>query len=261
MNNKYKREIVLWEIIFPLFIYYFLHLIIMIIARDFIGAGSENYMLCQIIADIVTIPVIYFLIYRKSKNIFRAYDPDTKTRIIDLAVIIVMFALISFGLNNVIVMSPLVDMSAGYAQANEGFYGSLLGIELVGSGILAPLLEELVFRGIVYGSLRKLLGVWQSVVISALIFAAVHFNIVQFVYAFIVGIVLAITMECIGNVYGAIVGHMTANIFAVIRTELGLFSGMTDKSLSAWCISLGILFCGAAVLIMWQKRQGNLYQK
>ena len=218
-------------------------------------------MLCKIIADLVRLPVIYFLIYRKSKNIFRAYDPDTKTRIIDLAVIIVMFALISFGLNNVIVMSPLVDMSAGYAKANEGFYGSLLGIELVGSGILAPMLEELVFRGIVYGSLRKLLGVWQSVVISALIFAAVHFNIVQFVYAFIVGIVLAITMECIGNVYGAIAGHMTANIFAVLRTELGLFSGLTDKSLSAWCISLGILICGTAVLIMWQKRQGNLYQK
>ena len=126
---------------------------------------------------------------------------------------------------------------------------------------LAPMLEELVFRGIVYGSLRKLLGVWQSVVISALIFAAVHFNIVQFVYAFIVGIVLAITMECIGNVYGAIAGHMTANIFAVLRTELGLFSGLTDKSLSAWCISAGILICGTAVLIMWQKRQGNLYQK
>ncbi len=261
MANKYKREIVLWEIIFPLFIYYFLHLIIMIIARDFIGAGNENYMLCQIIADLVTIPVIYFLIYRKSRNIFRAYDPDSKTRIIDIAVIIVMFALISFGLNNVIVMSPLVDMSAGYAQANAGFYGSMLGIELVGSGILAPVLEELVFRGIVYGSLRKLLGVWQSVVISALIFAAVHFNIVQFTYAFIVGIVLAITMEYIGNVYGAVIGHMTANIFAVLRTELNLFKNLTDKSVTAWAVSLVILAAGVLLLVRWQKQHSNLYEK
>ena len=76
MKKAYRKEIVLWEIVVPLFVYYFMHLLIMIIARDFIGGEIEKYMLCQIIADLITIPVIYFMIYRKCKNIVNAYEPS-----------------------------------------------------------------------------------------------------------------------------------------------------------------------------------------
>ena len=161
---------------------------------------------------------------------------------------LVIFVFISWGVNNVIVMSPLVQMSPGFEQANEGFYGSVLGIELIGSGLLAPVLEELVFRGIVYGSLRKITGMWPSVFISALLFGLVHFNIVQLIYALMLGIVLALAMEYVGNVYGAIVGHMAANTFAVLRTELNLGMELTNQSFFAWIVSVCILFLGIGLL-------------
>ena len=248
MKKAYRKEIVLWEIVFPLFVYYFMHLLIMIIARDFIGGENEKYMSCQIIADLITIPVIYFMIYRKCKNIVNVYEPSLPKRIADIVMIVVIFVSISWGVNNVIVMSPLVQMSPGFEQANEGFYGSVLGIELIGSGLLAPVLEELVFRGIVYGSLRKITGMWPSVFISALLFGLVHFNIVQLIYALMLGIVLALAMEYVGNAYGAIVGHMAANTFAVLRTELNLGMELTNQSFFAWIVSVCILFLGIGLL-------------
>lgn len=48
--------------------------------------------------------------------------------------------------------------------------------------------------------------------------------------------------------YVAIAGHMAANLLAVLRTELGLFSNMTDKSISAWVISVLVLVVGIVVL-------------
>ena len=87
-----------------------------------------------------------------------------------------------------------------------------------------------------------------AVLVSALIFAALHFNVVQFIYAFLLGIVLALLMEKAGHVYAAVAGHMAANLLAVLRTELGIFSNMTDKSISAWVISVLVLVVGIVVL-------------
>lgn len=254
MKNKFSAELVLWEVIVPLFLYYFLHLFILLLARDYIGGGTSNYMLCQIIADVITIPVMYFLIYRKNRNVIRVYNPTIKERALDIVLEIIAFVFISWGLNNLIVMSPLVSISEGFSEANASFYGSTLVIELIGAGILAPLLEELVFRGIVYGALRKIMGMWPAVIISAVLFALVHFNVVQFIYALAMGIVLALCMEYVGNLYGAIIGHIVANSFAVLRTENNWFSSLVDKDISSWISASFFLGIGLALFYLFYKK-------
>ena len=151
--------------------------------------------------------------------------------------VIVITLFISFALNNIITMSPLIGLSEGYARANESFYASTLVIELIGSAILSPIMEELVFRGIVFGNMRKIMNVPQAVFLSALLFGLIHFNIVQFVYAFLLGLVLAAFMYKSGHVYAAMIGHITANAFAVIRTETGILKWTVDGSVMAWVVS------------------------
>ena len=123
-----------------------------------------------------------------------------------------------------------------------------MGLEILSSAICTPILEEMVFRGILFGRIRGMMAKIPAVLVSALIFAALHFNIVQFIYAFLLGIVLALLMEKAGHVYAAVAGHMAANLLAVLRTELGLFPNMTDKSIGAWVISVFVLVVGIVVL-------------
>lgn len=111
--------------------------------------------------------------------------------------VIVITLFISFALNNIITMSPLIGLSEGYARANESFYASTLVIELIGSAILSPIMEELVFRGIVFGNMRKIMNVPQAVFLSALLFGLIHFNVVQFVYAFYLA--LCLQLLCISQ--------------------------------------------------------------
>ena len=89
-----------------------------------------------------------------------------------------------------------------------------------------------------------------AVGISALIFAAVHVNIVQFIYALILGVVLAPLMDRAGNVYASMIGHMTANFIAVVRTETHWLDFSVRGDAVAWIFSLMIL--GVGIVLMWR---------
>lgn len=57
--------------------------------------------------------------------------------------------------------------------------------------LTAPLAEELVFRVILYGWIRRYTGFWASALLSSLAFGMYHGNMIQGVYAFIIGMILA----------------------------------------------------------------------
>ncbi len=92
---------------------------------------------------------MYFASYKPTQQMFVKKPKIDRALFINVLWVIVITLFISFALNNIITMSPLIGLSEGYARANESFYASTLVIELIGSAILSPIMEELVFRGIV----------------------------------------------------------------------------------------------------------------
>ena len=86
-------------------------------------------------------------------------------------------------------------------------------------GLLAPFAEELFFRGLLYGSIRKRgdsarnqkLIVWTSVVISSAIFSAIHFQLLLFPALFVVGMIFALIYERSGRLAPAIWAHVGFN--------------------------------------------------
>ena len=75
----------------------------------------------------------------------------------------------------------------------------------------------------------------------------------QFVYAFLLGLVLAAFMYKSGHVYAAMIGHITANAFAVIRTETGILKCTVDGSVMAWVVSVMCLGFGAVIFYYYAK--------
>lgn len=255
MENRLRLRTVIWEIIFPLVLYYIAFLSTMYFIFAFIGRSSATYMVAQIIAAAVTIPLMYFASYKPTQEAFSGKPHISKELGINIIYIVVITLLISLALNNIISMTPLVQMSGGYAQANENFYGSTLILELIGSAILSPIMEELVFRGIVFGNLRKITSPGTAIFLSAFLFGIVHFNIVQFIYAFLLGIVLALFMYKSGHMYAAMVGHIAANAFAVLRTECNILTWTMDGSAVAWTLSIILLVAGSIILGYYVKRK------
>lgn len=258
MKQKKNIFVQIWYVAYPLLFYYAVALITMSLCQWLLGSDDEHFVMCQLASTVITIP--FMMPFYRSANYFdfsvvKSSDDQAKKKsslpegcIKNIIFSVIIVLCISFALNNLISMTPLVEWSKGYQQANAEFYGSTLGLEILSSAICTPILEEMVFRGILFGRIRGMMAKIPAVLVSALIFAALHFNIVQFIYAFLLGIVLALLMEKAGHVYAAVAGHMAANLLAVLRTELGLFPNMTDKSIGAWVISVLVLVVGIVVL-------------
>lgn len=66
-----------------------------------------------------------------------------------------------------------------------------IGIELLNAVILTPILEELIFRGLAFTRMRRGMSTAAAILISAVLFGAIHGHPVSFTYASVLGVVLA----------------------------------------------------------------------
>ena len=93
----------------------------------------------------------------------------------------------------------------------------------VAVGILAPLAEEVVFRGAI---LRTLLGImskknhWVAIMISAAIFGIVHANLAQFINALLMGLILGWMYYRTGSLVPGILLHWVNNTMAYVLANI-----------------------------------------
>lgn len=86
--------------------------------------------------------------------------------------------------------------------------------------VLAPFIEELMFRGLLYGWLRHRFSVLVGVIGSALLFAAYHFDLPGFWQYFFIGIVLAVAYERSRSLLVTTAIHGMWNGWIILATAL-----------------------------------------
>ena len=100
--------------------------------------------------------------------------------------------------------------------AQETLLSAPPAVQVIALGILAPAAEEMVFRGLFYSRTRFYLNRYTAALVSALIFAAGHGNVIQMLYAFPMGLILVLVYEKTGSIAGPVVCHMGANMISVL---------------------------------------------
>lgn len=92
--------------------------------------------------------------------------------------------------------------------------------------ILAPVAEEIFFRGFLYGGLRARLGIVGAMLFSTLFFTALHFSIDAFIPIFVLGLFLAWLYEKTGSLYPGIILHAANNGVAVLALFVAQMLGV-----------------------------------
>lgn len=247
----------IWQVIYPIAIYYVVSSFAYFILGMFLGSEQGTYMFRQMVCGVVTIPFI--MSFYKQDRKFEEVVYGTEKDSFDVRAIWHIFLAVTAGamcgiaVNNLIAMTPLMDMSAGFQEANSAFFAGGVIYELLGSCLVIPLAEELLYRGVVYKRLRNLFGVSAGIVLSALIFGLVHANLVQFMYAGMLGLLLAYLFEVTGKLYVPVLGHIAANLAAVVRQETGWLDFAYEPTVAGIGISL-VLLLAVAVLLFLQRR-------
>lgn len=94
---------------------------------------------------------------------------------------------------------------------------------LLAVGIVAPILEELIYRGYAYSGWVEKIGVGWTTVATAVIFAATHlqYGWSGLVYILVLGVILAVVRWKTGGVYAPIAIHMLLNLWTCIAAICG----------------------------------------
>lgn len=260
-----KSRFEFWQILYPIAIYYVVMSLSYFGLEVILGATTgENYMVRQLLCGAITIPFLLrlYLSDKKMRDVVygeKKFKPNGK-QIKTILLTIATAATAGIAVNNLIAMTPMVELSQGFQDANASFFGGEVLFQILGSCIIIPIAEELVFRGVVYQRLRIHFDVPKALILSAVIFGIVHTNVVQFIYATLLGSLLAFLYEKSGFFYVPVLGHAVANTIAVIRTATGWLMFSYEPTAAGIGVTLAFLVA-AAGLIWYQVREWQAERK
>lgn len=142
--------------------------------------------------------------------------------------------------------------SAGFEQYNDELSNANPWLVLLLAVFLAPISEELLMRGTIYPLLRLSMAVTPAIAITALIFGAIHGNIVQFVLTVPLTIIAALVYEWSRNIGYCILMHLTFNAMSVFVPSFWL-SQMAENN-AVLPVSMAALTGVVAWVCMQQAR-------
>ena len=198
------------------------------------GAGIIAVLLSQLVFGVCT----YFIIKKKEINIKdRGIQKDSwKMIIIGLGTagfgnILLSQVVMALGEDNTLVKNSYDMLNTAFAATNT-FETVIQILVLV---IIAPIVEEYLFRGYVFTECKKMYSLTASLILNGLLFGLFHMNILQGINAFFLGIVLSLIYYHRANIKDNIIVHMTNNAVAILPAffpqTLTLISAITIISI------------------------------
>ncbi len=116
--------------------------------------------------------------------------------------------------------------------------------------LLAPVLEELLFRGAIQGHLQDAgKKPWVAIVISSFIFGVVHMNPAQIPFASLLGIMFGWLYYRTGSLLPGIIGHVLNNSVAAINMTLygnATIEDQIENPLTMWIWAVVAIAIGCA---------------
>ena len=115
----------LWQIIYPIGIYYVVSSLMYFVLGLFLGDGQQTYMLRQLICSAATIPATMSF-YKQDKIAEQVVYGTEKEKLdtkwlADAVLAAAGAATLGIAVNNIIAMTPLVQMSEGFRRQTSPF--------------------------------------------------------------------------------------------------------------------------------------------
>lgn len=164
----------------------------------------------------------------------------------------------ALGLNILIGLSGLMRISS-YSESSTAQYNLPLWFGLMLYGLVSPAVEELLFRTVVYGRMKRRFHIAIAMIVSSMFFGLYHGNLVQGLYGFAMGLLMCLACEYVHSVVGAFLMHSSANLTVYLLGRSGVLMKIHTP---AYCIIfLGIgcitLVAQIAYSVLSARRQGR----
>lgn len=202
------------------------------------------------IAALVTIP---FLVWMTRKDLKKeraaGIIPNKKAPMSKYILVAGISIPFSLGLNNILTLSNLAAYSEAYQETAEALYAPSLPVQIVCVGVVIPIMEEYIFRGVIYKRMRRYVTAKRAIFSSAIFFGIYHGNTVQMIYGALCGLLLAYLYEKFGSIKAPILAHMLMNIVACLLTDVDGFTWMFSNPIRMAVITIGCAALASTVYL------------
>lgn len=156
------------------------------------------------------------------------------------------------GMNLLLELTQVTNKSEAYQAVLEDQYSAMLVVGLICYGIITPIAEEILFRGVMFTCMRRFMNLKLAILISAFFFGAYHMNAVQGVYAFVIGCLMAYAYEYFGNFYVPLAVHALSNLLVYSLSS----TPIVNTGFISWpvCVIFLLIAAGGAYLLNKDKK-------
>lgn len=200
----------LWLVVWPLLFYDGVTVVLGCLWTD------SGMLLVQTIAAAISAAILlfFFMGYKRANRIWAGTLLRCEGKWYLLVGVLGVGCCLIF--NILIEMSGLKLLFPEYEKVSQELYAPPLGLQILAMGFLIPLVEELIFRGFMYGALRRAGSFGAGVLISSILFGMYHGSVVQGIYAGFFAVILAVSYEKSGSFMVPVLIHSISNLTSVL---------------------------------------------
>ena len=205
--------------------------------------------LIMVISGVLTLlAVVLFFLLRKQSPLRAVGLVPVEDRLVGTAAAITPALYVVVTLAMAMIPEHLME---SYDQASASLDGSDM-LTMLATVFFAPLVEEIIFRGVIQSRLERVMPGWLACLLAALLFGLCHGQWIWMTYAFVMGFLFGRMRQVTGSLLPSLVAH------AVFNTIGFLLGAMTSED-SGGGIVLALLVLAIAFAVLVRGRIGELF--
>ncbi len=198
-----------------------------------------------IVAVAISLPTFY-LFYQHRRQELLTFVSVRGLSALSVPVLVLFALSVNVLVELLLVLLESLPAFSGAFEAYEQLAGAITGggfvMTLIAVGVIGPVFEEILFRGLVFGELRKIMRVRPAILVQAALFGIYHMNLIQGAYALLIGLLLGYVYYRCNSIIAPAIIHIVINSSSVIISY-----AVTQGQLDRWN---GVIVAAGAALFL-----------
>lgn len=209
--------------------------------EELIMKSLEASVPIYLISGLAALPFLCRMMYKDMT--FRKYIGDhTALKKSTLFYCAAAGALCCLAASILVTLSQAGQVFEGYEETTQDIFSQSVLMQITAVGIVMPLVEEIVFRGLIYRRMKDYMKATMAMILSSLIFGIYHGNFIQAAYGFVMGLLMVFVFEKYQTLAAPVICHISSNLVTIFLQLLNVKISSFTAGVLVAAVCLGALY-------------------
>jgi uncharacterized protein len=223
---------------------------------------NDHYPIIAVIYSALLIPIYGFFLAqqrRHDRRVLLVARPRVTTVIPAMAIMVGVLGVTNlwFGLLQELGKTiPFIQNALNDYESTQGSFTPVAGYFwlILGVTVMAPVTEELLFRGVTQGQFRRAMPEWLAIILQGIIFALYHMQVIQISYVILPAMLLGLVYYWTRSIWVSMAMHISFNFMGSVVPAL-VANNELAATIVGWVELAFIIVAVLCLIYLHQTRQ------